>query len=189
MARAAVDAHLQADALVHRAKERAHDVLLKAQAEAATVTAGAAREAERAEHAKLAAAWLALHQREEARAERDIDRAIALAVALAERLVGAALEIDPSKIALLARQALSHVRGARRAVIEAHALDVETLRAHLSRIATDVGGDLQPSGIEIRENSELARGELCLHTDLGTLDAKLKPQLERLAAALRDVLR
>ena len=183
LAREVVDAHRQADALVLRAKERAHDVLAKAHADADAVSATAAREAERAEQAKVAAAWLALRQREEARADHDLDRSIALAVALAERLIGAALEVDPAKIASLARQALSHTRGARRAVIEAHALDAEALRAHLSTVGLD------PAGIDVRENSELARGELCLHTDLGTLDAKLKPQLERLAAALRDVLR
>ena len=35
---------------------------------------------------------------------------------------------------------------------------------------------------------DLAPGDLVLHTDLGTLDARLTPQLERFAAALRDAL-
>jgi flagellar biosynthesis/type III secretory pathway protein FliH len=43
--------------------------------------------------------------------------------------------------------------------------------------------------VDVVENAELARGSLCVHTDLGTLDAKLTPRLERLAAALRDALK
>ena len=183
LAREVVDAQRQGDAIVARATERAQAVLLHAESEAVTAATAAACEARETEQAKLAAAWLAIHHRDEARAERDLDRSVALAVVLAERLVGAALEVDPAKIALLARQALSHTQGARRAIIEAHALDADALRAHLSSVGLD------PAKVDVRENSELARGELCLHTDLGTLDAKLKPQLERLAAALRDALR
>jgi flagellar biosynthesis/type III secretory pathway protein FliH len=40
----------------------------------------------------------------------------------------------------------------------------------------------------ITSDATLERGSLRLHTDLGTIDAQLRPQLERLAAALRDAL-
>jgi len=51
---------------------------------------------------------------------------------------------------------------------------------------TTAGLDVQ--SIEIREDPSLARGELRLQTDLGTIDARLAPRFERLAAALRDAL-
>jgi flagellar biosynthesis/type III secretory pathway protein FliH len=41
----------------------------------------------------------------------------------------------------------------------------------------------------VRVDLTLARGELRLHTDVGTIDAKLALRFDRLAAALHDVLR
>jgi flagellar biosynthesis/type III secretory pathway protein FliH len=41
----------------------------------------------------------------------------------------------------------------------------------------------------VRGDVALARGELRLHTDLGTIDARFAPRFERLAAALRDAFK
>jgi flagellar biosynthesis/type III secretory pathway protein FliH len=169
------------------ARERAARILEDARAKARTIAeeaaARAADEARATEHAKLAALYLDLRAADEQRAERDIERAVELASALAERLLGAEFARDPALVAQLARQALAEARGARRARIEASPLDVDALRAHLGSLGFPDGA------CEIVENDQLARGSLVLHTDLGTLDAKLAPQLDRLAAALRDVLR
>ena len=35
----------------------------------------------------------------------------------------------------------------------------------------------------------LPRGSLVVHTDLGTIDAQLRPQLDRLAKALREAMK
>jgi flagellar biosynthesis/type III secretory pathway protein FliH len=43
---------------------------------------------------------------------------------------------------------------------------------------------LSNDSVSIEARDELARGDLVLRTDLGTLDARLKPQLQRLADAL-----
>ncbi|MDP9036165.1 MAG: flagellar assembly protein FliH, partial [Myxococcota bacterium] len=112
----------------------------------------------------------------------DVHRVVALAVVLAERLLGAALELDPARIAELARTVVAEARGARRVVFDAHPLDADALRKHLHEAALDL------ESLEVREDASLARGGLRLHTDVGTIDAKLTPRLERLAAALRDAL-
>jgi flagellar biosynthesis/type III secretory pathway protein FliH len=64
--------------------------------------------------------------------------------------------------------------------IDAHPDDVDALREALSAAAriADVSAD-----------AELPRGSLVVHTDLGVVDARLRPQLARLAAALREALR
>ena len=157
-------------------------LLLDGPPEAQRAAADAAREAAEAEQAKLAAMHLALRAAEDQRAERDLDRAISLATVLAERLIGVAVAHDPAVVAHLARQALAEARGARRVRIEAHPLDAEALRRHVSSLA-------QGTVVDITENADLGRGSLCVHTDLGTLDAKLTPRLERLADALRDALK
>jgi flagellar biosynthesis/type III secretory pathway protein FliH len=107
---------------------------------------------------------------------------MSLSVLLAERLLGHALELRPEHVAALARQALVEARGARRATIEAHPLDAEALQRHLVDVGTT------DAVVEVRASAELTRGSLRVHTNLGTLDAKLTPQLERLAKALRDAL-
>jgi flagellar biosynthesis/type III secretory pathway protein FliH len=172
----------RAEEVVKEAMLRAEAVLAHARSQSAEAAAYAAREAQQNEQAKLAALYLALKKKESDRAEKDLDRTIALAVALAERLLGASLALDPAKIVDLARQVLAEARGARRVLIEANPLDEEALQAHVSSLGLT-------SEVEIRPEPELARGELRVHTDLGTLDARLTPRLERLAAALRDALR
>jgi type III secretion protein L len=139
------------------------------------------REAREAEHAKLSAAYLALKGAEEQRAERDLERVMALAVVLAERLIGAEIARDPAVVASLARRALEEARGARRAILEHSPLDEAAL-------VRDVVAALPEGTIELRPNPDFSRGSLVVHTDLGTLNAKLTPQLERLADALRDLL-
>jgi flagellar biosynthesis/type III secretory pathway protein FliH len=183
-----VEAHATADRIVDMALTRADAILGDARASAAKAAQEAAREAAEAEQAKLAALHVLMRTEESERDARDLDRAIILARALAERLIGREITQRPETIAELARQALAEARGARRVRIESHPLDAEALRRHLSVVAQALsqGG---AAAVDIVENAELARGSLCVHTDLGTLDAKLTPRLERLAAAIRDALK
>lgn len=183
IAREEIEARLAAERIVEEARAQAEALLARAREQAAAAAAQASREAEEAADAKLVARWLALRAAEARRLERDEERLVPVAVALAERLLGVALELEPARIADLARTALAEARGARRALVEAHPLDAEPLRRHLSTVGLDAGC------VEVREDEALARGELKLHTDVGTIDAKLSARLERLAAALRDALR
>jgi flagellar biosynthesis/type III secretory pathway protein FliH len=178
-----VDAHDAARAILARAEEAAKELVAQARAAASSVVALATEEARQAEAAKLAGLFLALRQREEARAEADLERAIKLAVMLSERLVGAALEVHPDRIVEMARRALEEARGARKVTIAAHPLDADALRRKVGELGFSLGL------LEIALDPTLSRGSLSLHTDLGTLDARLNPQLDRLAAALRDALR
>ncbi len=176
-----------------RARDAAAEVLAAAHREADAMLAAArlaaqkvgedaGAEAREAVEAKAAALFLRLKQEDERRAERDLDRAVALAVVLSERLLGAALEQDPHYIVSLARQALAEARGARRATIDASPLDAEALQRHL----VDAGFDSH--AVEIHLDPSMSRGSLRITTNLGALDARLRPQLERLARALRETL-
>ena len=177
-----MDARAAAARIVEGARSQAEAILAEARTRAAGVVEASAREAREEAAAQLASRWLALRQCEESSFQKDSHRAVTLAVLLAERLLGAALALDPARIADVARAVFAEARGARRAVVEAHPLDAEELRARIS----DGGLDLQ--SVEVRVDTALARGELRLQTDLGTIDARLAPRFERLAAALRDAL-
>ncbi len=178
-----VEAVAAAARIIGEAHARAEAELTLAKQKAADAVAVATREAEEREQAKLAAAYLVMRSREESRADGDLDRAVGLAVVLAERLIGASLAIAPGQVATLAREALSEAKGTRRARIEAHPLDADALLSHIASIAAP------EISVTVVVNADLARGSLILHTDLGILDAKLAPRLERLATALKGALR
>lgn len=180
IAREELEARLVAERVVTEAREEAAALLAKTREQALAAATDALREAQQAAEAKLLARWVVLRDAESRRAGSDAQRLIAVAVALAERLVGATLELEPSRIADLAAGVLAEARGARRAVIEAGAQDAEELRRHLASAGLE--------SFEVKVDEGLARGALRLHTDVGIIDAQLGPRLERLAAALRDAL-
>lgn len=179
--RVVVDAHEQATRIVAEARAKAEAIVSEATATAGATAQKAASEARETELARLAAEVIVVRAGAERRAERELDRTIELAVLLAERLVGEALAVEPARIAALAEGALRETRGARQMRIEACAADIDALRELLSALGEGVAS--------IEANDELGRGSLVVHTELGRVDARLTPQLSRLAEALREVLR
>ena len=182
IAREELESRLTAERVAEEARSQANAIVARAREEANGAAAEIAREAREEAEARVAAQWLALRQGESARLVQGSDKIVAVAVALAERLLGAALDLRPELIAQLARVAIDEARGAQRIAIEAHPLDVELLRQSLR------DAHLEHQLVEIRANEALARGDLRLKTDVGTIDAKLSTRLDRLAIALRDPL-
>jgi flagellar biosynthesis/type III secretory pathway protein FliH len=158
---------------VVEAKAEAERIL----ADAAARSAEVADEAREREVAKLAAYALAMRQHDEQRASRDVARTIEVATLLAERLIGEALAVEPARIAELATSALEQTRGAKRIRLDANPADVEPLRAVLGEL-----GQIA----EVHADESLGRGELVVHTELGKVDGRLRPQLDRLAEVLKQ---
>ncbi len=178
---------------VLEASEKARQLLARSEAEAvASMERAEARSAElatelatraRAEAASaVAARELLLAARESAALERQLDQVVDLARLLAERLLGEALALDPTRVVALARQALQEARGARQLTIAAHPEDVPLLERALS------AGELSPPLVVVVDRTR-RRGSLRLETDIGTLDAELAPELARLAEKLREALK
>jgi flagellar biosynthesis/type III secretory pathway protein FliH len=163
------------------ARDEAARILAGARASAAAAAEEAAREAREEEAAKAATAYLALRALEEQRAERDLERTIAIATLLAERVVGEAIAENPVRIAALAAEALRETRGARKITVEASPDDVPVLTEALSALGEGVAAAVP--------NGELGRGSLIVHTELGRVDARLPFVLSRLAGAVREALR
>lgn len=181
--RAIVDASERAARIVDAAEARARELLAAAERDAATVRLRAEEEGRADGAAGLAAKAIALHAREAAADEHALDRAVALARLLAERVLGEELSLAPDKIASLARAALAEAKGARRATIVAHPEDATILERAIAGLGLDA------DAIRIQKESGRARGNLRVETDIGVLDAALAPQLERLALKLRETLR
>lgn len=161
---------------VMEAKAEAEKIIADAEARAVAAVERASAEAREREIAKLAAQALAMREADDKRAERDLARTIEVATILAERLIGEALRVEPARIAELATSALEQTRGAKKVRVDAHPADVEPLRAVLGELGQIA--DVQP-------DDTLDRGSLVVHTDLGRVDARLRPQLDRLAEVLK----
>jgi type III secretion protein L len=179
--RVVADAHVVAAKLVADAREKANAIVAEATAGATAIAEQVARETREKEIARVAAEVIAVRAGAERRAEKELDRTIELAVLLAERLVGEAIAVEPARIAALATGALKETRGARQMRIEACGEDVAALEQVLAALGEGVA--------TIEVSPDLARGSLMVHTELGRVDARLAPQLSRLAEALREVLR
>jgi type III secretion protein L len=176
-----VDAHGESERILARARAHADAIISAAKASATSVAESAASEARERELARVAAEVLVFRSSIEGRAEREIDRTIEIAVLLAERLVGDAIAAEPARVKALALGALHETRGARQMRVEACPADVPELTAVLAELGEGVA--------TVEPQPELARGSLVVHTELGRVDARLAPQLARLAEALREALR
>jgi flagellar biosynthesis/type III secretory pathway protein FliH len=173
-----VDAAEQARDILKRAEHAAQAILTGAREEAAAGKARAADEGRAEAAADFAERSLARVAREREHDERALDRLVDLARVLAERLLGTTLELDPSRVAALARQALTEAQGARRIDIVAHPEDAVLLERELDLASVAEVTRIVPDATR-------TRGSLRFDTDLGTLDADLAPQLDRLAKKLR----
>jgi flagellar biosynthesis/type III secretory pathway protein FliH len=174
-----VQASEQARGIVARAEERSRALVAEAEAQAAALKQRAAAEAHADVVASFAARELALRARERKGLEDRFDDVVTVARLLAERLLGEELRLDPARITALARQALTEARGAEQLKLVAHPDDAPLLERALR--ASELDGVTAVVAEPTR-----ARGSLRLETELGALDAELAPQLERLAAKLRE---
>jgi flagellar biosynthesis/type III secretory pathway protein FliH len=180
MKKPAVDARAEARRILAEAERQAERVLDQAGRAAGEIKAAAERAGRDEGAHRFAAALLRLRAEQAERDRRDLVRAVDLARAMAERLIGESLALDPSRITAIAKQALSTVRRVRSVAIFAHPDDASALERDIERLG------LEGAAVEIHADEARPRGSLLLRTDLGTLDADLSLQLDRLAAALRE---
>jgi flagellar biosynthesis/type III secretory pathway protein FliH len=180
VARDVVDASDRARDIVARAETEAAALVERAEERAAALAAELAARARAEAAAALAAREIAVAARETNALARDLEHVVALARLLAERLLGETLALDPARVVALARQALAEARGARELTLSAHPDDVPLLERALAR------QELAP--VVLVADPGRARGSVRLDTELGSLDAELAPQLDRLAQKLREAL-
>lgn len=177
-----VEAHAAAERLLEAARAEAQAWVDAARAASAEVRHRAAEDGRAEGVASLAAREIELAARV-ARADAGaLDRIVALATLLAERLLGEALAVEPSRVTALARQALAEARGAQRVRVVAHPEDAALLSSDLERLGVPGGA------VEVVASAARERGSVRLETDVGVIDGELAPQLARLASALRAAL-
>ena len=177
-----VEARERAAQAMEAATLRAAAILEEGERRAADLRASALASGRAEAIAEMAALALSLRRREAEADDRARDRVIAVAGLLAERLLGHALGTHPEEVLSLAAQALSEAGGARRVELHAHPDDAALLRE--ATAAFDPDGRVHT----VVSDESLARGDLRLNTEVGMIDARLGPQLTRLAERLREAL-
>jgi flagellar biosynthesis/type III secretory pathway protein FliH len=180
---AVVAAQDKARAIIAQAEQRAEQIVRTSEREAARVRLRAETEGRADGAAAIAAQALALAAHEARADERQLERSIELAILLAERLLGEALQLDPERVVALARQALREIRSTRQITIVAHPDDARVLERSLSSLPAVA------DTARVQPDPSRERGNLRLEMESGVLDARLSPQLERLALKLRESLR
>jgi flagellar biosynthesis/type III secretory pathway protein FliH len=180
--------------------EQAAAILAAAEAEAEVVIA-AATEQGRAEghaqglaeaHALLAPAREALESAlaalagEKTRLEAEAEAAaVGLALALAEKVIGAALDVRPELVLEIAAGALRRTDDRDHLVLQVNPDDLELVRASLDEIAGRLGGI---GRLEATSERRVPRGGCIVRTPDGEIDATVATQLEMAADVLRESL-
>jgi flagellar assembly protein FliH len=108
-------------------------------------------------------------------------RAAQLAVAIAEKIVVAAIEVQPERVADVVTGALRGLLDAQRIVVCVHPDDVELVRA--------AGVDHSDAHIEIHGEQRVPRGGALVRTSVGEVDARLGTKLDAVRALVAAELR
>jgi flagellar assembly protein FliH len=105
--------------------------------------------------------------------ERD---AVELALALCEKLVGAALAVEPERVVDVVRGALRRLAERRRVVVLVNPEDLEVVRAAAAGFAAELGGI---EHCDVQAERRVERGGAVVQTDEGQIDACVETQLAR----------
>ena len=173
-----LEARTEAEAIIKEAHRQAHLLHAEACERAASVAQTEASVARGREEARLAASFLQLEEERRVLVERARERGLEVAILLAERLIERSLEIDPQLIVVLADRAMAQTRGSADVTLVSHPDDhpaVQVLLTNYPSVRLDV-------------DASLSRGDLRLVTNLGIIDATIRPQLAQLAHALRGAI-
>jgi flagellar assembly protein FliH len=167
------EAHVRAGEIEREAREAGFE------AGRAEVIARAEAEMEAPRAAVLAAVDAVYAARNELTEAVEL-RSIELGIAVAGRILGAALEVKPELVCEVVGSALRRAIVRDRLVIDVNPDDLEVVRTWLGS-----SGEEGNEAIEVRPERRVARGGCVVHTAEGEIDAQLTEQLDRAEQILR----
>jgi flagellar assembly protein FliH len=135
--------------------------------------------------AALQAAAAELTARRDALCDVVEPAAISLALAGAEQIVGAALEIRPELVLETTRGALRRLVDRDRVTILVHPDDLERTRTQAADLAEELGGI---GVLDVQAERRIAPGGVIVQTPEGDVDARLDTRLARLGEVVREAL-
>lgn len=124
----------------------------------------------------LAVAAQELRDAREAAADALEADAVALALALAEKVVIGAIEAQPARVLDVVRGALRHIADRRAITILVNPADMESTSAAIEELRSSVGGVEQ---CEVQADRRIGRGGAIVRTSEGEIDACVNVQLQQ----------
>ncbi len=175
------DAHQAAQALLEEARRERERILEAARAEREAVLAEAREQGRQEGLAQVSEQLVRARLQAAALLQQSEPEALALALRIAERVLGRDVEREPALLVDLCATALEQLRSARSVVLRVHPTALPALRERqpelLARLARGVD-------VTLKEDPEVQPAGCILQTELGTVDAQLSTQLQMLERVL-----
>jgi flagellar assembly protein FliH len=130
--------------------------------------------------AALDQAVVAAHALRDAMVEEAEGRAARLALAIAEKVVAGALEVEPERVVDVVRGALRGLLDGDRIIVCVHPDDVELVRA--------AGLGAAEAHLEVHGERRVARGGALVRTSVGEIDARIERKLDAVRAVVATEL-
>lgn len=179
---AVFDAQREAERIRAEAAADARRVREEAQRDADALRARAVAEGQAAGRAEAAAALVQARRSVAALEEQARAGVVRVAIRVAERIVGRALEADPALCAEVCAAALGELRRARAAVLRLHPDDVPLVQARLPELRARAEG----AELVLVADPGVGRGGCVVSCDAATVDARIETQLAALERALLE---
>lgn len=163
------------------AEEDADGILARAKAEAARLREEAEREGYEAGLVRLNALILDFEATRNQLFENNREEILKVAILVARKVMGRALQDRPETLADLVSQAIRGAQHEGRLRIRIHPDDLETLRTHQDRVVAEIGSRTE---LELIEDRTIEGGGCVVESALGIIDARLETQMKVLERAL-----
>jgi flagellar assembly protein FliH len=172
-------AHARAEDILHQARQQGHQ-------EGYAAGMAAAQE----ELAPAAQALAQVHSEIQARREELVDvveeRAVELAIQIAEKVVAGTIEVQPERVVDVVRGALRCLVDRERVTVQVNTLDLELVRDSVASLSGTLGGI---GHFEVQEERRVTRGGAIVVSGGGEVDASIEMKLQRAREAIEAELR
>ena len=111
---------------------------------------------------------------------------VRLAVTVARRIVGDAIEINEEVVLETVRRALKHVQEKESLVIRVNPEDLKIVREHRSEWLSIVEGS---GSLDVEEDERIRKGGCLVETEAGNVEARIDRQIQTLEKALVERVR
>lgn len=177
---------------VYSASAKARELLQKAQQEAETIIRNAQEESTKLrqngydtgyqEGLAQTTELLVKARQEQEQFLRNANRDLMdLAFKIAEKIIGKQLEIEPETIISIVKQAMQTVRQTKQLTIRVHPADAKILKENEEELQETLG---RQRILDIMEDKKVQQGGCIIESEIGTVEAQLHTQLERLKKIL-----
>lgn len=170
-------------AQVASAHERARAIVADAERRADELRARAERQGREVAEAALAKELLRMAEALDRELATLRDGAIEVALQAARRVIGQELTERPELVREIVTALLARVRRARSVTVRVHPDDQATLGPELAALRERSGLD---GTLRFEVDAGLTRGGCVVHSDVGSLDARIETQLAALERALKS---